>query len=95
MQSGKWSIIRSLYIDNKTRNPKARGTHECINSVFYNWGTNGYIMGDTEGLSECNLIGNYIGSAYALRKGGKFIRPMMILVLIFLLAKITFDLFNV
>ncbi|NLG18689.1 MAG: T9SS type A sorting domain-containing protein [Fibrobacter sp.] len=59
MQSGKWSIIRSLYIDNKTRNPKARGTHECINSVFYNWGTNGYIMGDTEGLSECNLIGNY------------------------------------
>lgn len=59
MQSGKWSIIRSLYIDNKTRNPKARGTHECINSVFYNWASNGYIMGDTEGLSECNLIGNY------------------------------------
>lgn len=59
MQSGKWSIIRSLYHSNKTRNPKARGTHECINSVFYNWGTNGYIMGDTEGLSECNLMGNY------------------------------------
>ncbi len=59
MQSGKWSVIRSLYIDNKTRNPKARGTHEVINSVFYNWGTNGYIMGDTSGLSECNLVGNY------------------------------------
>lgn len=59
MQSGKWSIIRSLYIDNKTRNPKARGIHECINSVFYNWQTNGYIMGDTEGLSQCNLVGNY------------------------------------
>lgn len=59
MQSGKWSIIRSLYIDNKTRNPKARGIHECINSVFYNWQSNGYIMGDTEGISECNLIGNY------------------------------------
>lgn len=59
MQSGKWSIIRSLYIDNKTRNPKARGTHECINSVFYNWASNGYIMGDTEGLSACNLVGNY------------------------------------
>lgn len=59
MQDGRWSIIRSLYIDNKTRNPKARGTQECINSVLYNWGTNGYIMGDTEGLSECNLIGNY------------------------------------
>ncbi len=59
MQSGKWSIIRSLYIDNKTRNPKARGTHECINSVFYNWASDGYIMGDTDGPSECNLIGNY------------------------------------
>ncbi|BAV08943.1 Por secretion system C-terminal sorting domain-containing protein [Filimonas lacunae] len=59
LQSGKWSMIRSLYIDNKTRNPKARGTHEFINSVLYNWAEHGYIMGDTEGLSECNLIGNY------------------------------------
>jgi len=59
MQSGKWSLIRCLYIDNKTRNPKARGTHECINSVLYNWASHGYIMGDTQGLSECNLIGNY------------------------------------
>lgn len=59
LQSGKWSMIRSLYIDNKTRNPKARGTHEFINSVLYNWAEHGYIMGDTEGLSECNLMGNY------------------------------------
>ena len=43
----------------------------------------------------CNIIGNYIGSAYALKKGGKFIRPMMIVVLIFLLAKIAFDLFSI
>jgi len=40
----------------------------------------------------CNIIGNYIGSAYALKKGGRFIRSMMIIVMIFLLAKITFDL---
>lgn len=59
MQSGKWSVIRSLYHSNKTRNPKARGTHEFINSVLYNWASNGYIMGDTEGLSECNMIGNH------------------------------------
>ncbi len=57
---GHWSMIRSLYIDNKTRNPKARGRHEFINSVLYNWDEHGYIMGDTEGgVSECNLIGNY------------------------------------
>ncbi|MBN1653436.1 MAG: hypothetical protein JXA30_06635 [Deltaproteobacteria bacterium] len=59
MQSGTWSVIRSLYIDNKTRNPKARGSHEFINNVLYNWATDGYIMGDTSGVSECNLIGNY------------------------------------
>jgi len=59
MQAGKFSIIRTLWIDNKTRNPKARGSHEFINSVIYNWGTNGYIMGDTEGASSCNLIGSY------------------------------------
>ncbi|MBN1307395.1 MAG: hypothetical protein JXA18_05725 [Chitinispirillaceae bacterium] len=57
---GHWSMIRSLYIDNKTRNPKARGKHEFVNSVLYNWHEHGYIMGDTEnGVSECNLIGNY------------------------------------
>jgi len=57
---GHWSMIRSLYIDNKTRNPKARGKHEFINSVLYSWREHGYIMGDTEnGVSECNLIGNY------------------------------------
>jgi hypothetical protein len=57
---GRWSMIRSLYIDNKTRNPKARGKHEFINSVLYNWAEHGYIMGDTtNGVSECNLIGNY------------------------------------
>lgn len=59
MQSGKWSMIRSLYIDNKTRNPKARGSHEFINSVLYNWAEHGYIMGDTSGESACNLVGNY------------------------------------
>lgn len=58
--SGHWSMIRSLYIDNKTRNPKARGKHEFINSVLYSWKEHGYIMGDTEnGVSECNLIGTY------------------------------------
>lgn len=57
---GRWSMIRSLYIDNKTRNPKARGRHEFINSVLYNWAEHGYIMGDTtNGVSESNLIGSY------------------------------------
>ncbi len=57
---GRWSMIRSLYIDNKTRNPKARGRHEFINSVLYNWDEHGYIMGDTtNGDSHANVIGTY------------------------------------
>lgn len=59
IQCGPISFIRTLWIDNKTRNPKIRFQHEFINCVIYNWGTNGYIMGDTEGASQCNLIGNY------------------------------------
>lgn len=59
MQDGRWSMIRSLYHSNKTRNPKARGQHEFVNSVLYNWAEHGYIMGDTEGESQCNLVGNH------------------------------------
>lgn len=59
MQSGKWSVIRSIYIDNETRNPKGKGTHEVMNCVMYNWGSNGYIMGSTDGLSEVNAVGNH------------------------------------
>ena len=59
LQDGRWSMIRSLYHSNKTRNPKARGIHEFVNSVLYNWREHGYIMGDTEGESQCNLVGNH------------------------------------
>jgi hypothetical protein len=59
MQSGKISVLRTLWIDNKTRNPKGRGPQEYINNVIYNWAENGYILGDTEGLSEANIMGNY------------------------------------
>ena len=60
IQCGPISIIRTLWIDNNTRNPKIRFQHEFINCVLYNWGTNGFIMGDTENAdSYCNMIGNY------------------------------------
>lgn len=58
-ETGSKSIIRTLWIDNETRNPKAKGPQEFINSVIYNWGADGYIMGGTTALSECNLIGSY------------------------------------
>lgn len=54
------SLFRNLYIDNKTRNPKVKGTNDFINNVVYNWGGGGgYIAGDSSGESEANIIGNY------------------------------------
>jgi hypothetical protein len=52
------SIIRSLYIDNNSRNPKARGTLQFVNNVVYNWVVSGYILGDTSGRSDGLMIGN-------------------------------------
>lgn len=69
MQSGKASVIRTLYIDNHTRNPKGRGIQEYINNVVYNWRVAGYILGDTEGLSEANIIGNYFISGPSTSSG--------------------------
>ncbi len=54
------SIIRSLYIDNNSRNPKARGTLQFVNNVVYNWVTSGYILGDTSGRSDGQMLGNYL-----------------------------------
>jgi hypothetical protein len=57
------SLFRNLYIDNKTRNPKVKGTNDFTNNVVYNWGGGGgYIAGDSDGASEANIVGNYFVS---------------------------------
>jgi hypothetical protein len=57
------SLFRNLYVDNKTRNPKVKGTNDFTNNVVYNWGGGGgYIAGDSEGQSEANVVGNYFVS---------------------------------
>jgi len=38
-----------------------------------------------------SIIGNYIGSGFAIRKGAKFIRPMLFVVLGILLVKVIYD----
>jgi len=54
------SIIRSLYIDNNSRNPKAQGTLQFVNNVVYNWVVSGYILGDTSGRSDGMMLGNWL-----------------------------------
>jgi hypothetical protein len=70
---GKVSLIRNLYISNKTRNPKVKGINEFVNNVVYDWGNgnrlgdnlnygwsaDAYIMGGSAGVSEVNIINNY------------------------------------
>lgn len=58
---GGISIIRTLYIDNSTRNPKVKGLNQFINNVVYNWGSGGgYIMGgDSSGPSWADVRNNY------------------------------------
>jgi len=57
---GAVSILRSLYIDNDTRNPKVKGINEYVNNVVCNWETIGYNMGgDSAGESFVNVFNNY------------------------------------
>jgi hypothetical protein len=53
------SVLRSLYVDNNSRNPKARRLTQFVNNVIYNWTASAYILGDTEGRSDGYLVGNY------------------------------------
>ena len=41
-----------------------------------------------------SIAGHWIGSGLAIKKGAKFIRPVMILVLVFLFSKLVFDMFS-
>lgn len=57
---GGVSILRTLYIDNDTRNPKVKGVSEFVNNVICNWETIGYNMGgDSAGESFVNVFNNY------------------------------------
>lgn len=53
------SLLRNLYIDNDTRNPKVKGINEFINNIVYNWDDAAYILGDSEADSYANVIRNY------------------------------------
>lgn len=57
---GGVSILRCLYIDNDTRNPKVKFVNEFVNNVVCNWETIGYNMGgDSAGDSYVNAFNNY------------------------------------
>lgn len=58
-QGGGVSILRNLYIDNHTRNVKAKGRNQYVNNVVYNWGAGAYIMDDSGDESWADVLDNY------------------------------------
>ncbi|MGH7953376.1 MAG: pectate lyase family protein [Limisphaerales bacterium] len=53
------TLSHNLWIDNKSRNPKAKGTVQYINNVVYNWGIDGLVGGHSEASHQLDVIGNY------------------------------------
>jgi Pectate lyase len=64
VQGGGASILRSLYIDNHTRNPKARGVVQFVNNVVYHWAVAGYILGDSAADSGARYDGALVGNMF-------------------------------
>ncbi|MFT3824935.1 MAG: hypothetical protein QM731_13515 [Chitinophagaceae bacterium] len=65
------SIHHSLWIDNQSRNPKAKAGIEYINNVVYNWGSNGFVGGHSAEDHYQDLINNYFIAGPG--SSGKFI----------------------
>ncbi len=59
-QSQNVTFTHNLWIDNQSRNPKAKGTVQYVNNVIYNWGgAGGFIAGHSAADSYDDLVGNY------------------------------------
>lgn len=57
--TGGISLIKNLYINNHTRNPKVKGKNQFVNNIIYNWKVGAYILGDSQSDSYANVTGNY------------------------------------
>jgi len=77
----------------------------CGNAKIVNFGSNiasvaAFVLNDSVLFSiaipaaVCGMAGNYIGSGFAMSKGVKIVRPMMLVVITMLLARILWDLMS-
>jgi len=58
--SGGVTLHHNLFVDNESRNPKAKGRYQLVNNIIYNWGSNGLVGGHSDGVCTLDLIGNYL-----------------------------------
>jgi pectate lyase len=57
--SGAVTLHHNLWINNESRNPKAKGEYQIINNVIYNWGVSGTVGGHSQSEHSIDIIGNY------------------------------------
>ena len=57
---GNISVLRSLYINNWTRNPKVTCNNQFVNNVIYNWGASSYNFGGANYTTYSNVTNNYM-----------------------------------
>jgi pectate lyase len=53
------TYARNLWINNQSRNPKAKGYIQYVNNVVYNWGVCGLVGGHSAANHFLDAIGNY------------------------------------
>jgi pectate lyase len=58
-ESDNVTFSHNLWIDNQSRNPKAKGSIEYVNNVVYNWGVAGLVGGHSAEDHTLNAINNY------------------------------------
>jgi len=86
-----------LKFDLKTANGNAKLLNFCtgLGSVIHYIFAGVIIWPLVAMTAASNIAGNYLGSSLALKKGTGFIRGMMVVAVIILLAKLGYDVFNV
>jgi hypothetical protein len=53
------TYTHNLWINNQSRNPKAKGNIQYVNNVVYNWGVGGLVGGHSEANHSLDAVGNY------------------------------------
>jgi pectate lyase len=52
------TLSHNLWLNNQSRNPKAKGTIQYINNVVYNWGVTGLVGGHSAADHQLDIVGN-------------------------------------
>jgi pectate lyase len=68
------TYARNLWINNQSRNPKAKGRIQYVNNVVYNWGVTGLVGGHSAADHFLDAIGNYfiVGPNSSARFTGEY-----------------------